>query len=107
MLLGWGRTLLADYSLPQGCLCLCWQLNQSYLLHAVVGSLVACVGHVGHAVIGHVGHVERVVIGHVVVGHVGHMVIGHVGHVVVGHGNIGHVGGGGSSVDVLYGLPAV
>ena len=31
---------------------------------AVVGSLVACVGHVGH-----------VVVGHVVVGHVGHVVV--------------------------------
>ena len=31
---------------------------------AVVGSLVACVGHVGH-----------VVVGHVVIGHVGHVVV--------------------------------
>ena len=47
---------------------------ESVISTAVVASLVACVGHVGHVVVGHVGHV---VVGHVVLRHVA------VGYVII------------------------
>ena len=67
---------------------------ESVISTAVVGSLVACVGHVRH-----------VVIGHVAFGHVGHVVLRHVavGYVIIWH--VGHVGGGG--VAIFVGSPVV